>query len=372
MRLLQTFLIPTLAMTIASDICAADSSPDHWESAGPPAAADCVAVSSVEPEIIYAGTTGPKGGAGVFKSVDGGNHWVEINNGLPIKRINCLSISPASSNLIYVGDEGEGFYRSSDGGSNWMRLNLEPLHHGTAIALDPRDPQTVYLGTDSGIYKSTNGGVNCARLQTGLPGDFTVVRIVLDPRDSQTIYIGTFNDDEAHCGAWKSTNGGISWRGMLNGLSGGPLHEIPNAKSVDRSRMIFALAIDPIVPTTLYAGSLGGGVLKTFDGGEHWTHSSKGIHTGQRWGDAIYSLAIDPQNTKTIYAGTAGGGVFVSSDAGAHWRNFSDGLPPQVSGGEITGIIWNLAISPGARQFLYAANYGKPYGVYRIPLQSAP
>jgi photosystem II stability/assembly factor-like uncharacterized protein len=337
-----------------------------WESFGPPVPANSVAVCPTDSQKIFAGTTGPEGGAGVFKSLDAGAHWVAVNTGLPLLRTNCVAFAPSPLRYVYVGIEGDGFYRSEDDGAHWTHLNSVYLHHGTAIAIDPRSPQTVYLGTDGGIYKSTDGGVTVTPLYNGFPGGFTTVRIVLDPRRSNILYIATYNNAIEHCGVWKSVDGGLTWRGMLNGLSGGPMVKMGPGPAVDVSRMMFALAIDPRAPDTLYAGSLGGGVFKTTDAGEHWIHSSLGIHTGMPWGETIYSLCIDPANTKTIYAGTAGGGVFVSRDAAAHWQPLNEGLPPQSKGDEMVSVIWNLAITPGKHGYLYAANYGDPNGIYRL------
>jgi hypothetical protein len=70
---------------------------------------------------------------------------------------------------------------------------------------------------------------------------------------------------------------------------------------------IHALAIDPVTPTALYAGTEGAGVFKTTDGGENWT----AINTGLT-GTFVHALAIDPKTPTTLYAGTCGGGVFAS------------------------------------------------------------
>jgi hypothetical protein len=75
---------------------------------------------------------------------------------------------------------------------------------------------------------------------------------------------------------------------------------------------IFALAIDPQNPNTLYAGTSwrwgegtwGNGVFKTTEGGGNW------VNTGLT-GTTILALAIDPQHPNTVYAGTEKDGVFV-------------------------------------------------------------
>src|SRR5882724_10756771 len=80
--------------------------------------------------------------------------------------------------------------------------------------------------------------------------------------------------------------------------------------------MVTALAIDPLTPTTLYAGTAGG-VFKSMDGGASW--SAIGLIN-------VSALAIDPLTPTTVYAGIgtfdmgALGGVFKSTDGGASWN----------------------------------------------------
>ena len=68
------------------------------------------------------------------------------------------------------------------------------------------------------------------------------------------------------------------------------------------------------------------------------------------------SLVIDPADSNILYAGTAGGGVFKSSDGGANWSQFHDGL------GNLNVRV--LAVAPGSRQtLLYAGTAG---GVFQV------
>src|SRR5438309_6849213 len=62
---------------------------------------------------------------------------------------------------------------------------------------------------------------------------------------------------------------------------------------------IFALAIDPVTPATLYAGTYRGGVFKSTNGGESWSAVNTGLPNGDGW----FSLVIDPQTPATLYVG---------------------------------------------------------------------
>ena len=104
--------------------------------------------------------------------------------------------------------------------------------------------------------------------------------------------------------------------------------------------MINALAIDPATPSTLYAGTWGGGVFKSADGGASWS----AVNTGLPATD-VYALVIDPATPSTLYAGT-NGGVFKSTNGGAAWEAVNTGLT--------NTYVPSLAIDPMIPSTLYA------------------
>jgi photosystem II stability/assembly factor-like uncharacterized protein len=118
---------------------------------------------------------------------------------------------------------------------------------------------------------------------------FGVGALAIDPSAPATLYAGTYasNDLTLDGGVFKSTNGGQSWTAVSAGLT------IPS---------VLALAIDPSVPETLYAGTDGDGVFETANGGRSWTDFNAGL-TNTR----VRALAIDPSASAVIYAGTDGG-----------------------------------------------------------------
>ena len=78
---------------------------------------------------------------------------------------------------------------------------------------------------------------------------------------------------------------------------------------------ILSLAIDPATPTTLYAGTEGGGVFKSTNGGGNWITVNTGLV-----GADVRTLAIDPAAPNTLYAGTdGGGGLFKTTNGGGNW-----------------------------------------------------
>ena len=120
---------------------------------------------------------------------------------------------------------------------------------------------------------------------------------------------------------------------------------------------VFALAIDPHAPATIYAGtgggaqkfssSPGGSVFKTTNGGASWVGAGIGLTA-----DAVLSLAIDPVTSSTVYAGTRNHGVRKSTDGGTSW----------TATGPTTKPVFALVVDPGTPSTLYA---GTASGVFK-------
>ncbi len=154
------------------------------------------------------------------------------------------------------------------------------------------------------------------------PPGGNVTALAIDPVLPSTVYAGTDG------GVFRSTDGGATWAVANSGLT---------------NPFVAALAIDPITPSTLYAGT-GGGVFKSTDAAATWGTANVGLPTTD-----VRALAIDPSTPSTLYAGALFGGVFIggvfkSIDAGATW------------GAALTDdFLFALAIDPSTPSTLYAA-----------------
>ena len=107
---------------------------------------------------------------------------------------------------------------------------------------------------------------------------------------------------------------------------------------------ISALAIDPTTPTTLYAGTQGGGVFKSTNGGASWSAVNTGLVASH-----VFALVIDPTTPTTLYAGTDVG-VFKSTNGGGSWSAVNTGLTDFA-------FVSALAIDPMTATTLYAGTY---------------
>ena len=160
----------------------------------------------------------------------------------------------------------------------------------------------------------------------------TIVSIALHPTKPQIIYVAT---DEA---VYKSSNTGDTWTRFAGELS--------------RTRVI-SLAIDPKLPATLFAGTMGDGTYKSPDGGRTWHQFNAGIQKGTI-SSIVNQVVFNPRGTEMLYAATTVG-VFRSIDGGRNWTERMDGM------NEVNFVV-SLAIDPQRPNVLYAGTTG---GVYR-------
>jgi photosystem II stability/assembly factor-like uncharacterized protein len=267
----------------------------------------------------------------LYKSADGAQQWSNNVTGLE-HDVYAVAVDPTAPSTVYAGTNS-GVYKSTDAGANWQR----PANTGVSfpifvtLAVDPAAPATLYSGTaHGGLYKSTNCGESWTEIMLG---SFTpsVREILFDPTNASTIYLGM------SAGLYKSADGGATWTLFKTGLTNTNLN---------------TLALDPLAPSNLYAGTFGGGLFKSTDGGITWAAANNGI-TGSNAG-YVTAIAVDPSNSAIVYAGTGyslhGGMIFKSTNGGATWSAVNSGVPNyQIS---------QLIVSAAAPSTVYAATTG--------------
>jgi photosystem II stability/assembly factor-like uncharacterized protein len=370
--------------------------------------------------------------AGVFKSVDGGRTWHPANNGIATRTgesgdaipIFCLTIDPLNYDTIWAGTQNtRGIYKSTDGGDSWVQMDNGVVENEgitfRGFTVDPRDSNTVYAAaelsswvwagqerkgrefdmTGGVVYRTRDGGQNWTAIWRGN----NLARYVwIDPRDSNVIYISTgiFDREAANSdpqqripggeGVLKSTDGGTTWQSANNGLNNlyvGSLFMHPtnpdillagtgNNQYYDHQGIylttdgaqswtlvypdanINAVEFSTVDPNIAYAGSADA-VFRSADGGYTWQKVSGGNEYG--WGAPgvragfPIDFQVDPRDPNRLFANNYGGGNFVSEDGGRTWTIASAGY---------TGAqVRDIAVGPGevfaaARSGLFVSSDG--------------
>jgi photosystem II stability/assembly factor-like uncharacterized protein len=191
----------------------------------------------------------------------------------------------------------------------------------TALAIDPSNVNTVYLGgAQGGLWKTTNGGNTWTPL-TDTQASTAVGSVALDPSNSSIIYVGTgeenFSGDSYYgAGILKSTDGGASWTQICGPFCG----PVGPDSYYGGGAHIGGLAVHPTNGQILLAAVAllsQDGVYRSVDGGNHWTRVLSG--------NPANSVLFDPINGNIAYASLgnafSGGaeGVFKSTDGGQTW-----------------------------------------------------
>jgi photosystem II stability/assembly factor-like uncharacterized protein len=145
--------------------------------------------------------------------------------------------------------------------------------------------------------------VDAARTRYNCDNRFHWERIAMN---EPTIHIGTVGE-----GIWRSADGGMNWQRACNGMF------------VECD--VRALAVHPLNPRTLYAGT-NEGVFRTDDGGENWMRLA-----GPLDGMITWSLLIVPGPREVLLAGTRPAGIFRSIDGGRTWRRANANLSQQCA-----------------------------------------
>jgi photosystem II stability/assembly factor-like uncharacterized protein len=155
------------------------------------------AVDPIDPRNVYALYSH------VVKSTDRGATWTAVgyNRGLPqILTSTRLVHAPGASGFLYLGTADGQVFRSTDGARTWKRAtgNLPANGQFLNLAVDPRNPNVVYAAIPRfGVYRSKNGGGRWQLLNRGLSGDLLtgsfgpLPPLAIDPHDPDTVYVGT-------------------------------------------------------------------------------------------------------------------------------------------------------------------------------------
>jgi photosystem II stability/assembly factor-like uncharacterized protein len=294
---------------------------------------------------------------GNFVSVDGGQTWQNASRGYTGADLFSLAVDATDARHIFAGSRMAPFV-SHDAGQTWDGLLYPELTGGGwLLVVDPADAGHVLFTMESPfspIFESRDGGQSWQQrldLLVLLPPGFSELdwvnirpgAIAFAPSDPSIVYATTMHmpDDldiplpegwQLGVGIYRSNDGGTTWAAAND--------------STTATLGFGGIAVSPVDPNTVYAGSMfGQGIFKTTNGGATWTPVNQRLP--QPYGRFVV-LAIARHQPETVYA-LGKQGVFKSQDGGGSWIQLAAGLDPFAS---YNGI----AIDPTNSQIVYVAS----------------
>lgn len=274
-----------------------------------------VAVDPTDPAIVYAG------GLDFWKSTDGGGTWTQKTNWYPDPSAppvvhadqHAIAVDPSNSNVLFLGTDG-GIFKTTNKGETWINLNnnlfITQFYYG---AVDPSANNYYGGAQDNGTLKST-GNTSWFEICGGDGG-----AVEVDFTTPSTVYM-----EYVHLTFYKSTDGGASYTKSMNGIPSGTGNF---SGATDRSGFIAPFSMDPNNSSSLVAGTYR--IFRTTDAAGSWSAISgdlTGDGTGAQ-GATISTVTIAKGNSNVIYSGCTNGMIQVTTDGGSNWNTRTTGLP---------------------------------------------
>jgi photosystem II stability/assembly factor-like uncharacterized protein len=306
------------------------------------------------PGVIYAGTT-----EGFWMSANGGKSW-----SLTTQRdleVNSIAVHPDAPNRVFIGTNNYGVMVSNDGGRNFVPSNGNFTSRLTySVTPDLQEPNRLYAATHNtvtagGYFFVTNDGgaswIQAGGLDTQRVRVFAVKQ---DPANPNIMYVGT------NVGIFSSTDRGMSWTQMKPP----PPKKTPVARRTARKAPVKKSApakpatAPPADPNHVAAitdkvqviellpggGLLAGtdrGVFRSLDPTKGWDK----LPFGAGFNENVYAIHIAAQRPDTIWVGTATSGVLVSRDNGQTWAR---------TGGAVDNVpVSSITSDPKRPDYIY-------------------
>ncbi len=347
-----------------------------------------IAVNPNNTQIIYIGTAW----GGVWRTRNGGNTWTPMFDRAPSLGIGepaAIAIDPIDTNIIYAGTSsregsqfsrnatqpGAGLFKSTDGGASWVRLGSSYPSNATSnasiffnqninvVIVDPANNQIVYLASNSGFFRSTDGGLNWTQEAIAGGPVNTLAMDPTSPASARILYAGI-----SGVGVAQSTDGGRNWTTILNTATPAAATQLTAGSYTGFGKVVVALAPPTSPPNpggirVIYASMVGTpnvfanpdtiGLLLSQDQGATWTAQTATGTSSTTYGGYAFHIAVDPDSpgngiSDTIYFGTLA--QVRSTDAGGSFA--------PVNNLHADTHTWGFAKQSGSPTVIYCGNDG--------------
>jgi photosystem II stability/assembly factor-like uncharacterized protein len=347
-----------------------------------------------DPNVVYVASAS----GGLWKTTNGGVTWKPIFERQGTFSIGDIALAPSNPEVVWVGTGesnvrnsvsfGDGVYKSTDGGKTWQHMGLKETEHISAIAINPQNPDIVYVGAlghafgpndERGVFMTTDGGKTWTKTLF-IDNQHGVADLEIDSTNPNILYAGmwsferkpwTHRSGSEKGGVYKSIDGGRTWNKLTNGLP----------KLMGR----IGVRVAPSNPNVVYVivESKDGTLYRSDDRGENFRLVSKNTDIVAR-GFYYTRVRVDPTNenhifavASTLYTSVDGGKSFRSITGRTHidyhalwldpknpkrmWNGQDGGIAVTYDGGETWEAVYNIPL--GQFYQVHADNHQPFYNV---------
>ncbi len=240
-------------------------------------------ISKSDPNILYsAAETGA-----VFKTIDKGLNWTACGSNFSFGgAAEAVEIHPTNPNIVFLG-VGSNIYKTIDGGNTWTTAYTFSGLAPHDIAISPSNPNNMFIAGDKGLFQSIDGGANWTRPYTTACYD-----IEINPTNNNDVFL--LKSNGTNCEFFKSTDGGATFN--IRNIGTTAAREGRLAVSAADGNRIYAL-----FTSNLPSPSNTPVLIKSTDEGENWTALNHAFCTGgvsdATGGQGYYDLSIAASQT---------------------------------------------------------------------------
>ncbi len=273
------------------------------------------------PSVVYIGTgdrdAGDAPGNGVWKSFDGGITFESSNTGMGNATVSKLIQHPSDPNML-IAATNTGIWRTVNGGLSWTRTYSANFKD---VVFKPNDPQIVYASAAGLFYRSTNNGISFTQTSTGLGSLAYRGAIAVTPANPEIVYL-VVTTTTSFYGLVRSTDAGLTF--TTRSTTPNIMSWDCNGGSGGQAWYDLDIAADPGNANIIYCGGVN--CFKSTNGGSSWainSHWYGGCGVPSVHAD-LHVLEYNPLNGR-LYAGNDGG-VYWTANGGTSWNEISNGL----------------------------------------------
>jgi len=277
--------------------------------------------------------------AGLLRSFDGGESWGLVLEPM----VRTLALDPTRPGRIYAGAQPAAAWRSDDGGETWQELAglgtpeeraewhlpgdtplaTVPVARVSAFAADPASPDALLVGVEiGGVWRSDDDGAHWRESDEGLPS-LAVHAIVPHPLEPETFFAAT------ETGVYRTVDGGANWEWRSFDAGAGytrALAILPPALA-DEPPLLFAGPAEvDIWGWDSETDGARSSLLRSDDDGATWQHLGAAHGLPDSFHGLISVLATDSADPYTLWLGTWDGRIYVSRDRGDSWTQAAEDL----------------------------------------------